>query len=81
MCYILLCFSSDAVDEKERLRLCCDAFKAHLISINEAIKTTEVADHIESAIRNIQNGTRYERLDNNGPRYPRVTKKHPLTTK
>lgn len=77
----MLCFSSDALDEKERLHLCCGAFKAHLISLNEAIKTNEVADHIESAIRNIQNGARYERLDRNGPRHPQVTKKSPLTTK
>ena len=69
------------MNEKERLHLCCDAFNAHLISINEALKTNEVADHIESAIKNIQNGARYERLDVNGPRYPRVTKKYPLTTK
>ena len=77
----MLCSSSDAMDEKERLHLCCGAFKAHLISLNEAIKTNEVADHIESAIRNIQNGARYERLDGNGPRHPLVTKKSPLTTK
>lgn len=71
---------SDAMDEKERLHLCCDAFKAHLISINEAIKTNEVADHVDSAIKNIQNGVRYERLDVNGPKHPRVTGKCPLTT-
>ena len=69
------------MDEKERLHLCCDAFKEHLISINEAIKTNEVADHVDSAIKNIQNGVRYERLDVNGPKHPRVTEKCPLTTK
>lgn len=69
------------MDEKARLQLCCDAFKAHLISLNEAIKKNEVADHIESAIRNVQNGARYERLDGKGPKHPRVTKKCPLTTK
>ena len=77
----MLYFSSDAMDEKERLNLCCDAFKAHLISLNKAIKINEVADHIESAIRNVQNGVRYERLDVKGPRHSRVTKKCPLTTK
>ena len=77
----MLCFSSDAMDEKERLRLCCDTFKAHLITLNEDIKSNEVTDHIESAIRNIQNGARYERLDRNGPRHPRITKNFPLTTK
>ena len=69
------------MDEKERLHLCCDAFKSHLVSCNEAIKINEVADHIESAIKNVQNGVRYERLDVKGPKHPRVTTKCPLTTK
>lgn len=77
----MLLSSSDALDEKERLQLCCDAFKAHLISRNEVIKNNEVADHIESAIKSSQNGVRYERLDPNGPKHPRVTKKSPLVTK
>lgn len=78
---IILCFSSEAMDEKERLQLCCDAFKAHLTSLNEAIMNNEVADHIESAIKSVQNGARYERLDPKGPKHPKVTKKCPITTK
>ena len=77
----MLHFSSDATDERERLQLCCDDLKAHLISLNEAIKNNEIADHIESAIKSVQNGARYERLDAKGPKHPKVTKKCPLATK
>ena len=71
---------SDAFDEKNRLHRCCEALKEHLHSVNEAIKNNEVASHIDSAINNVQNGARYERLDGNGPRHPIVSRKFPLAT-
>ena len=78
---VTLIFSADAVDEKDRLHWCCEALKEHLVSLNEAIKNNEVADHIESAIKNVQHGVRYEHLDGHGPKHPRVTRKCPLAKK
>lgn len=69
------------MDEKDRLHLCCEALKEHLVSLNEAIKNSEVADHIDSAIKNVQNGIKYERVDGHGPKHARVTRKCPLATK
>ena len=69
------------MNEKDRLRLCCEALKEHLDSLNEVIKNKEVADHIEAAIKNVQNTIRYERLDDKGPKHLKVTRKCPLATK
>lgn len=69
------------MDEKDRLRLCCDALKKRLTDVNEAVKNNEINDHIESAIKNVQNSMRYERLDDKGPKYAKVTRKYPLATK
>lgn len=71
---------SDALDEKDRLHRCCEALREHLQSLNEAIKNNEVAHHIDAAINNVQNGARYERLDGNGPKHPKVTRDFPLAT-
>ena len=78
LCYLL---SSDALDEKGRLQLCCEDFKAHLNNLNDNVKNREVADHIESAIQSVQNTVRYERLNGDGPRHPRVTRTCPLVTR
>ncbi|RMX46887.1 hypothetical protein pdam_00020742 [Pocillopora damicornis] len=72
---------SDALDEKGRLQLCCEDFKAHLNNLNDNVKNREVADHIESAIQSVQNTVRYERLNGDGPRHPRVTRTCPLVTR
>lgn len=76
-----LLLRSDALDEKDRLHRCCEALREHLVSLNEAIKNNEVADHTECAINSVQNGIRYERLDSSGPKHPEVTRKCPLATK
>ena len=74
-------FSSDAVSEKSHLQQCCEALKAHLLNLNKTVIKEQTVEHINAAIRNIQNGIRYERLDMNGPRHPKVTRKCPLVTK
>lgn len=55
--------------------------KAPQWKLQEVNKNTleVIQNHIAAAVENVLSGVRYERVQNNGPRYPKVNEDTPLT--
>ena len=61
--------------------MCCDMLRDHLLGQNEQIKHGDtVRDHIEAIVGNTQAHIRYEFVDPNGKRHPKVKRETPLIT-
>ena len=62
---------------QERIKKCCDLFKEKLLELN-AVKESEMLDHIKTAAKNYIANGRWRFLANDGPMLPKVTKDHPI---
>lgn len=70
-------FHGDCFDEESRLRKCADTFRRHLEWLNEEVYN-EIQDHLNHAVNNCLAGTRYERVQHDGPRVREISEKHTI---
>lgn len=72
-------FRPDCFDEDTRIRKCGEAFRHALENYNKGVRE-EVNNHMNYAIDNALAGARYERIQNDGPKYRIIDIGHPLFT-
>jgi glycogen debranching enzyme len=70
-------FRPDCFDEDTRIRRCSEAFRKTLEDYNNKIRA-EVDGMMNYAIDNALAGTRYERVQNDGPKFRTIDIPHPL---
>lgn len=73
-------FRNDCFDEDTRLRRCSESFRGRLEHLNEVMKN-EIQEHLNGGIENCISGTRYERVQGDGPNVKEICLKHPLFQK
>uniref|UniRef100_A0A8D8ADW6 Glycogen debranching enzyme n=2 Tax=Culex pipiens TaxID=7175 RepID=A0A8D8ADW6_CULPI len=73
-------FRKDCFDEDSRKRKCVEAFRAKLQWLNEEVRK-EIQGHLDYAIENCLAGTRYERVQADGPQVKGISVKYPLFMK
>lgn len=67
----------NAPDEAHRVKICVKQFRKALIALNECVQREIHAD-MEYAINNCIAGTRYERVQGDGPQIKVISKQYPL---
>ncbi|XP_040158875.1 glycogen debranching enzyme isoform X1 [Anopheles arabiensis] len=73
-------FRQDCFDEDSRKRKCTEVFRARLQFLNEEVRR-EIQEHLDYAIDNCLAGTRYERVQGDGPQVKGISVKYPLFMK
>ncbi|XP_062560006.1 glycogen debranching enzyme isoform X2 [Armigeres subalbatus] len=73
-------FRSDCFDEDSRKRKCAETFRSKLQWLNEEVRK-EIQAHLDYAIENCLAGTRYERVQADGPQVKGISVKYPLFMK
>ncbi|XP_055637696.1 glycogen debranching enzyme isoform X2 [Toxorhynchites rutilus septentrionalis] len=73
-------FRQDCFDEDSRKRKCAETLRARLQWLNEEVRK-EIQGHLDYAIENCLAGTRYERVQGDGPRVKGISVKYPLFMK
>ncbi|XP_065090211.1 glycogen debranching enzyme isoform X1 [Ochlerotatus camptorhynchus] len=73
-------FRQDCFDEDSRKRKCTEAFRGKLQWLNEEVRK-EIQAHLDYAIENCLAGTRYERVQADGPQVKGISVKYPLFMK
>uniref|UniRef100_A0A336MYR3 Glycogen debranching enzyme n=1 Tax=Culicoides sonorensis TaxID=179676 RepID=A0A336MYR3_CULSO len=67
----------NAKDEEHRVKICVKQFRKALLALNDCIQREVDAD-MEYAINNCIAGTRYERVQHDGPRIKEISIQYPL---
>ncbi len=68
-------FHPNCFDEDSRIKICCENFRKCLEQFNEKMKV-EIDGHMCSAVENALAGTRYERVQSDGPRVREISVKY-----
>ncbi|XP_071799399.1 glycogen debranching enzyme-like [Asterias amurensis] len=79
----LQCFNverEEAKDEEEQLDMSCKAFAEHLRNLNSRA-ADKMADDIHNALNNVTANVRYHHVEENGPRFKKISQKNPLVPK
>ena len=69
-----------AADEEERIEQCCWELKSKLFQLNEE-KMQQVNDHYDTIVFNSIGHIRFHFIEDNGPKYGKVTRRTPLISR
>lgn len=72
-------FRPDCFDEDTRIRKCSESFRKALEDYNQ-LKRAEIDGHMGAAVDNALAGTRYERVQSDGPRVRIINIQYPVFT-